>query len=48
MIAELDDNGTTPEDANPALQTWEFHDLLFTPAAGRGATITPWAPRTAS
>jgi oxazoline/thiazoline dehydrogenase len=29
MLGELDDNGTTAGDKNPALQFWEFHDLLF-------------------
>lgn len=29
MIEEIGDNGATAEDNNPALQCWEFHDLLF-------------------
>jgi SagB-type dehydrogenase family enzyme len=29
MVREVSDNGTTVEDTDPALQCWEFHDLLF-------------------
>ncbi len=29
MVAEVGDKGATAEDENPALQSWEFHDLLF-------------------
>ena len=29
MLVELTDRETSPEDKGSALQTWEFHDLLF-------------------
>ena len=29
MVAEVGEDGEADEDRNPALQTWEFHDLLF-------------------
>jgi oxazoline/thiazoline dehydrogenase len=29
MVVEVGDDGEADEDRNPALQTWEFHDLLF-------------------
>jgi oxazoline/thiazoline dehydrogenase len=29
ILVELTDRGTSPEDEGSALQTWEFHDLLF-------------------
>ncbi len=29
MVAEVGDDGKTDEEKNPALQCWEFHDLLF-------------------
>jgi oxazoline/thiazoline dehydrogenase len=29
MVVEVTDNGTSTEDADPAFQSWEFHDLLF-------------------
>jgi SagB-type dehydrogenase family enzyme len=29
MVAEVGEAGATAEDENPALKTWEFHDLLF-------------------
>jgi SagB-type dehydrogenase family enzyme len=29
MLEEQDERGSTGEDTTPALQSWEFHDLLF-------------------
>ena len=29
MLSELSENGTSIEDQNPSLKSWEFHDLLF-------------------
>jgi SagB-type dehydrogenase family enzyme len=29
MLEELNENGACPEDEDPSLQSWEFHDLLF-------------------
>jgi oxazoline/thiazoline dehydrogenase len=29
MVTAVRDDGTTAEDADPALRCWEFHDLLF-------------------
>jgi oxazoline/thiazoline dehydrogenase len=29
LVTEVNEDGTSAEDANPALVQWEFHDLLF-------------------
>jgi SagB-type dehydrogenase family enzyme len=29
VVREVDDDDTTDEDTDPALRSWEFHDLLF-------------------
>lgn len=29
IVSAVSDDGTLPEDANPILRQWEFHDLLF-------------------
>jgi SagB-type dehydrogenase family enzyme len=29
MLCELDEDGSSSEDRDPALQCWDFHDLLF-------------------
>jgi SagB-type dehydrogenase family enzyme len=41
MLAELDVNGTDAEDNNPALQFWEFHDLLFHARSRQGRHDNP-------
>jgi len=36
MLAHVDSAGVSEEDADPALATWEFHDLLFHSRSRRG------------
>jgi SagB-type dehydrogenase family enzyme len=38
LIREVDGNGQSPEDGNPTLAQWEFHDLLFH-VASRGGRL---------
>lgn len=35
------DDGSDPEDADPSLRCWEFHDLLFHARSRRGRTDAP-------
>jgi SagB-type dehydrogenase family enzyme len=41
MLARLDEAGVSEEDADPALATWEFHDLLFHSRSRRGRHDLP-------
>jgi SagB-type dehydrogenase family enzyme len=41
MLCELDDRGVSSEDETPALQTWEFHDLLFHARSRAGRHDSP-------
>ncbi len=36
------DDGSLPEDTNPALAQWEFHDLLFHSRSRMGRHNNPW------
>lgn len=44
MLGEVDDAGLTPEESNPALLTWEFHDLLFHVRSREGRHASPLGP----
>jgi SagB-type dehydrogenase family enzyme len=41
MVCELNQDGSCPEDCSPALQTWEFHDLLFHARSRQGRHDAP-------
>ena len=41
MVCEVGDDGTTGEDADPALRSWEFHDLLFHARSREGRHDAP-------
>jgi oxazoline/thiazoline dehydrogenase len=41
MVAEVGDDGKTDEEKNPALQCWEFHDLLFHARSRQGRHDAP-------
>ncbi len=38
MVQDVDSHGASPEDQHSALQSWEFHDLLFHTRSRRGRT----------
>lgn len=42
MIAECGAGGADVEDDDPALRTWEFHDLLFHARSRKGRTDAPF------
>lgn len=42
MLAEAKDDGRPGEDDDPALQAWEFHDLLFHARSRRGRCDAPY------
>lgn len=42
LACEVAADGTCPEDADPALQTWAFHDLLFHARSRRGRWDAPY------
>jgi SagB-type dehydrogenase family enzyme len=41
MVREVSEDGTTAEDRDPVLQTWEFHDLLFHARSREGRHDAP-------
>jgi oxazoline/thiazoline dehydrogenase len=41
MLQAVSEAGTTSEDNDPALQTWEFHDLLFHARSRSGRSDSP-------
>ena len=42
MLCERDGDGSTAEERDPALQCWEFHDLLFHSRSRRGRHDVPY------
>ncbi|HMD61954.1 MAG TPA: hypothetical protein VKG78_11005, partial [Opitutaceae bacterium] len=42
MLCERDPDGSTFEERDPALQCWEFHDLLFHTRSRKGRHDGPW------
>jgi SagB-type dehydrogenase family enzyme len=42
FVHEVDHAGLTSEDNDPALETWEFHDLLFHSRSRKGRTDAPY------
>jgi SagB-type dehydrogenase family enzyme len=41
MVCEVSEDGTSSEDADPALRCWEFHDLLFHSRSREGRHDAP-------
>jgi len=44
MLAEVGEDGTSAEDENVSLLSWEFHDLLFHPRSREGRHDAPLGP----